>query len=464
MKQELWSFRALCDALGVHADKDAVAAGQNSVSGIEIDSRKVTPGDLFIALKGDPGPRFTVTERSDRDGDDFVEAAVAAGASAVLTHRRRPQLAADQLLVADTLEGLWQLGAARRKTLQGPIVAVTGSSGKTTCKTLLAAALNAFATPGSLNNHLGVPLSLARTPARTATAVYELGMNHPGEIAPLAQLVQPQLAVVLNVHSAHAEAFPNRDGIRKEKLSICEGLTGPKLLVVEDQVDLQGVADDVQVVRFGETDAALVQLCSYRGDRAEYLVAGRPVSAAVPGGGRHRALTMAAVLAVLHALERDLTPALTLPASLVPKGRGTRSLHGGVEILDDSYNANPESMTAALRALAEETGDGRRFALLGEMLELGKESDAAHRALSDACEALDGVWLVGEAMRPLADALGSERCLGWWPDMQDRHFAECEKSVKTALESGDKLLIKGSNRIFWQHQVPERLAQAMGDR
>ena len=213
MKQDLWSYEALHSALG----GQALPATRAPVSGVAIDSRQVVPGDLFVALKGDPGPRFTVTERSDRDGDDFVEAAVAAGAQAVLSHRSRGSLQADQFILEDTLDGLWRLGAARRAALTGWVIAVTGSSGKTTCKTFLAAALDAFATAGSLNNHLGVPLSLARTPAGPRPGVYELGMNHPGEIAPLSRLVQPHSAGVLNVRDAHAEAFADRFGIRQEQ-------------------------------------------------------------------------------------------------------------------------------------------------------------------------------------------------------------------------------------------------------
>lgn len=460
MQQELWSFEALEAALAA----SVVPHARASITGVAIDSRQVAPGDLFIALKGDPGPRFTVTSRSDRDGDDFVEAAVAAGAVAVLTHRSRPGLSADQWLMEDTLDGLWQLGAARRSELAGSVIAITGSSGKTTCKTFLAAALNGFATAGSLNNHLGVPLSLARTPLAQQPAVYELGMNHPGEIAPLSRLVQPQLAVVLNVHRAHAEAFSDPDGIRKEKLSICAGLVGPRILVVEDQVDLAGVEPTVQIVTFGESSQAQVQLLGYQGDVADFAVGAARLQARIPGGGKHRALTLAAVLAVLHALDLDLTPALSLPATLVPKGRGTRSLHGGIELLDDSYNANPASMAAALQALIEEPQEGGRFALLGEMLELGEQSEAAHLGLLDACQALDGVALVGQAMEPLARALGPQRLLGWWPELSEDAWIELVHVLENTLKLNDKVLIKGSNRVFWQRDIPARLGQLLDQR
>lgn len=370
---------------------------------------------------------------------------------AVVT-KPHPALAANQqLLVSDTLDALWQLGEARRRVLQGPVVAVTGSSGKTTCKTFLQAALPAFASEGSLNNHLGVPLSLARTPSSASSCVYELGMNHPGEIAPLSRLVRPQIAVVLNVHDAHAEAFADRDGIRREKLSICEGLEGDKALVVDERVALTGIGSDISVYTFGVAPSASVQMLELRGDRAVYRVGTEQIAAQVPGGGEHRAMTLAAVLAVLKALGKAPSAAAALPDALVPRGRGTRSLSAGIEVIDDSYNANPASMAAALAALEVESGAGKRYALLGEMLELGAQSAAAHSSLAPLCARLDGVLLVGEGMRALQAQLDSSQCLGWWPQVANGAGQELLNFLSDLLDEGDKLLIKGSNRVFWKH-------------
>jgi len=180
------------------------------VAGISIDSRTLRPGDLFVALRGDPGPRFFASHRSDRDGHDFVADAIEAGAVGVLVDRE-VDAGVSALHVEDTLDGLWQVAAARRGKFPGKVVALTGSSGKTTLKNFLADALGAFASEGSQNNHIGVPLSLARTSVSDMPAVYELGTNHPGEIGPLSQLVTPDVAVVLNVSPAHIEYFKDTD-------------------------------------------------------------------------------------------------------------------------------------------------------------------------------------------------------------------------------------------------------------
>ena len=206
MSEPLWRWPALCEALGVPSVEGP------DVGGISIDSRTTQPGDLFIALTGDPGPRFNASQRSDRDGHDFIKAALAAGAVGVLAHDGGEH-GCPALQVEDTLDGLWDLGRAARARLTCPVVAITGSSGKTTSKTFLAAALDAFATAGSLNNHLGVPLSLARTPVDAGSAVFEIGTNHPGEIGPLSELVSPTVSVLLNVHRAHTENFPSRDAL-----------------------------------------------------------------------------------------------------------------------------------------------------------------------------------------------------------------------------------------------------------
>jgi len=445
----LWRWPALCEALGL-----AAVAGPD-VTGVSIDSRRTAPGDLFVALSGDPGPRFSPSQRSDRDGHDFIDAAVAAGAVGVLSHdgQARP---VPQLAVADTLDGLWALGRAGRARLQGPVVCVTGSSGKTTVKGLLAAALPAFATEGSLNNHLGVPLSLARTPADVPAAVYEIGTNHPGEIAPLSALARPDVAVVLNVHPAHRANFADLAAIQTEKISIFKGLKPEGQIVLEESLEAVGVPGTLPVLRFGTTTAADVQLLSLSGDQARYRVRGRTVSARVPGGGQHRALSLAAVLTVLLALGRDPEAGLALPADLVPAGRGNRRRAGGVTVLDDSYNANPASMAAALNTLAA-AGDGPRYALLGEMLELGDEGPEHHRALVPHCADLDGVFCVGSGMRSLAEALPPERVVGYW-EVPDDSLLD---ALTARLAPGTTLLVKGSNRVFWARGFVDRLLERL---
>ena len=445
----LWTWPELCRALSLE-----VCEGPG-VSGIVIDSRKAGPGDLFIALTGDPGPRFNPSSRSERDGHDFIDAAVAAGAVGVLAHDGAAR-DVPQLQVADTLDGLWALGAAGRARLRCPVVAITGSSGKTTTKGMLAAALGAFSTEGSLNNHLGVPLSLALAPANASAAVFEIGTNHPGEIAPLSALVRPHVAVVLNVHPAHAENFRDLDELRIEKLSIYSGLKTGSHLVVEDTVSVHDLPDHLSPVRFGRGDGSDVQLLEVRGQTADYLIGGEPFTAHVPGGGEHRAASLAAVLATLKVLDRPVRDGLQLGDDLVPKGRGNETLINGVTVVDDSYNANPESMKAALRTLA--AVPGRKVAVLGDMLELGAEGPAHHRGLAEACSGIDRVYCVGEAMRELFDALPEGQRGSWLPDAGGEGLID---EILEDLRSGDRVLFKGSNRIFWAKGLVNRFSERL---
>ncbi|MEZ5550364.1 MAG: UDP-N-acetylmuramoyl-tripeptide--D-alanyl-D-alanine ligase [Pseudomonadales bacterium] len=450
MTEVLWHWPELCNALGVEE-----FAGPD-ITGISIDSRTLAPGDLFIAMTGDPGPRFNPSHRSDRDGHDFIAAALERGAAGVLSHDPVTRDCAE-LKVDDTLEALWRLGRAARARLTGPIVAITGSSGKTTTKTWMCTALQAFATAGSLNNHLGVPLSLARTPRTATAAVYEIGTNHPGEIAPLSGLVRPDVAVVLNVHPAHAENFADLVGLRTEKLSIYKGLTDKGVLVVEDLIDTRELPATLARVTFGDTPGADVRLVSEAEGSAEFEISGNRITARVPGGGGHRARSLAAVLAVLKVLDRDLAAARNLDAGLVPKGRGNPTQVGGITLIDDSYNANPASMAAALQGLQRATG--RRFALLGEMLELGEGGIEHHARLARYCSGIDYVYCVGAGMRPLSEALDPAHC--HYQLVPDDALLEL---LCARLQPGDTLLVKGSNRVFWARGFVDRIIARLSTR
>jgi UDP-N-acetylmuramoyl-tripeptide--D-alanyl-D-alanine ligase len=448
----LWTWPELCEALEL-----PVTDGP-AVTGISIDSRRTRPGDLFFALSGDPGPRFNPSQRSDRDGHDFIDAAVANGAAGVVAHdgRERP---CPQLQVTDTLDALWALGAAGRRRLQGPAIAVTGSSGKTTVKGFLAAALRAFSAPGSLNNHLGVPWSLALTPRNARAGVYEIGTNHTGEIAPLSRLVRPDVAVVLNVHPAHRQNFASMAALTDEKLSIHEGLRRGGHLVLEDSLPTDRVRPGLRITRFGHAADALVRLLEIEDRQATFRVGARTVTAHVPGGGAHRAMSLAAVLCVLEVLGHDLAPALALDDALIGPGRGREHEVGGITVIDDSYNANPESMKAALVGL-QARKERRRYALLGEMLELGDAGPGFHRALAEHTAGLTGVFCVGEGMRPLFTAL---------PAAVRLHFsAEADEALTgtlaATLQRGDVLLVKGSNRVFWARDYVGRLTQELSEK
>jgi UDP-N-acetylmuramoyl-tripeptide--D-alanyl-D-alanine ligase len=442
----LWSWT---DIVRAAEGRGSIEAGPD-ISGIVIDSRLASAGDLFIALTGDPGPRFNAGYRSDRDGHDFVVAAAGNGAVAALVHRP-VQVDVPQIQVADTLDGLWSIGRAARARFHQPVVAVTGSSGKTTCKAMLQAALHGFATQGSLNNHLGVPLSLARTPSTATYAIYEIGTNHPGEIGPLSQLVQPDVAIVLNVHPAHAENFASRADIEKEKLSISNGLTPGSTLIVEES--LAPPDGHWRIVRFGTGPSSDVQLVEHQGERAVYEVFGERLTASIPGGGGHRAMTLAAVLAACKVLDADFDSALHMDDEIVPAGRGTTITAGGVTLVDDSYNANPASMRASLETFQAQPAS-RHIAVLGEMLELGDASVEHHRDLASACGGLDAVFCVGDGMRALHEALSSEQQAG--------HFMVADETLLSALRAfvndGDRVLIKGSNRVFWTRGFTKSLA------
>jgi UDP-N-acetylmuramoyl-tripeptide--D-alanyl-D-alanine ligase len=472
----LWTWDAICMAVGA----PPVAGPQ--VNGISIDTRTLNRGDLFVALAGDPGPRFQTHNRSARDGHDYVADAAVRGAAGALVHR---PVGVDlpQLCVADTLDALWALGRAARARLACPVLAVTGSSGKTTVKTFLSAALGCPASVASFNNHLGVPLSLARTPAHSQAAVFEVGTNHPGEIAPLAKLVRPNVALVLNVMGVHLENFPDMGALQREKLSIAAGLEpGGVLILLDSLLPLLPDALPTQlgqrprVVTFGTSRDADVRLENFDpGRRIAHIRWGAVNIAAVenlnataepgetvatvPGGGAHRALSMTATVACIIAGGFDAALARQLDDGVIPAGRGRIHDIAGVSVIDDSYNANPVSMSYALRDLRTmaEAAGGRAFAVLGEMLELGTDSERLHRELARDCAGLTGVWCVGAGARALFDVLSSGQRRGYAEAAGDLDLA----AIAGEFGAGDYVLVKGSNRVFWAHQFAPRLLEAL---
>ena len=448
MSRRLWSYQALATAV------NATSAEGPDVSGIGIDSRRTEPGDLFVALTGDPGPRFQPSSRSVRDGHDYATDAVDKGAVAVLAHREG-DYGAPTLLVEDTLDALWDIGRAARRRLDGPAVAVTGSSGKTTFKSFAAAALGASATPGSLNNHIGVPLSLARTPRDADAAVFEIGTNHPGEIEPLARLVEPDVAVLLNVHPAHIENFGTLEAIRREKVSIANGLRPGGVFVhpVALAPDHEG-----RRLTFGIESWADVRLVDVDGEGAEIDTSAGRMRVPVPGGGAHRAMSVCAVAAVLIALEAPLGLMDRLARLALPRGRGNRIEVAGVTIIDESYNANPASMAATLDAFSGESP--RRLAILGDMRELGPDAVRCHAELAGRCDALAGVFCAGQAIEALYNALPSGQRLG----LAEQADAEFASHCARRLQPGDRVLVKGSNTVFWTSGFVAMLARELEGR
>lgn len=448
----LWTWPELCRATGVE-ELDGPA-----VSGISIDTRTLREGDLFVALEGDPGPRYHTSVPGTRDGHDFVADAAARGASGALVHRDVDS-PLPLLRVRDTLDALWDLARAARRRVSGRVVAVTGSSGKTTAKNFLAAMLTAHAAEGSFNNFWGVPVSLARMPRDAKFGIFELGTNHPGEIGPLARLVNPDVALVLNVLQVHFGFFADLDQLRLEKLAIVEGIDASATLVLPAGLAMTGIDWPGRTLSFGQREGD-VQLVGLERESATLSAGGREFKVRVPGGGVHRGLTVTACCAVCTALEVGLDDVVgQLDSVEVPRGRGNVRTLGDIVLVDDSYNANPESLHQALVSLAASSAK-RKIAVLGDMLELGAQEASLHRALARSCEGIDGVVCVGERMAGLYEALPERQRLGLYEAATDDVLA----SVSALLAPGDEVLVKGSNRIFWAVGFAERLAAALEQR
>ncbi|MDF1790910.1 MAG: UDP-N-acetylmuramoyl-tripeptide--D-alanyl-D-alanine ligase [Thalassobaculaceae bacterium] len=428
------------------------AAGRNwTASGVTIDSRRVEPGDLFVAL---PGERV--------DGHDFVAGALDAGAAAALVARVPDGLTnAPLLVVDDVMEGLQDLARAARARSGARIVAVTGSVGKTGTKEMLAAGLSALgrtvANAGNLNNHIGAPLSLARLPKDCDFAVFELGMNHADEIRPLARLVAPHAAIITNVEPVHIEFFDSIEGIADAKAEILEGLEPSGVAILNcDNASYEQIrarARDLgidRIVTYGHDARCDVRCIAIEpgadGTRVTATVAGVETNWTVGGIGQHWGFNSLGVVAVLHALKVDIAPCLDQLAGVsAMRGRGGQvtiaTADGGTALLiDESYNASPPAVRAALAVFAGTPG-GRRILVLGDMRELGDTAPAAHGALKAAVEAAhpDAIYLCGQAMAHLRDALGPDRVTRW-----TETAAELCDAVADTMKDGDVLLIKGS--------------------
>ncbi len=437
------------------------------VSGISIDTRTLLPGDAFFAIKGD---RF--------DGHSFCSAAAANGAALmVIEDSKLPSLGrlkVPMVVVSDVLAALGKLAAAARKRSHAKIIAVTGSVGKTTTKEalryMLAPSGNVHAAERSFNNHWGVPLTLARMPADTDFGVFEIGMNHPGEIRPLVKLVRPHVAIVTIIAPAHLGNFMNMEEIAHAKAEIFEGVVkgGHAVINRDDQrfrlLDSLAHAAKVEhVVGFGEHMRAEARLVEFfpegTGSAVKLRIGGKSHAGHISIPGKHIATNMLAALCACDLVGADVDKAVEAMASLpAAPGRGQRySLRhtkgGRFILIDESYNANPTSMRAAFRVLAEtQVGSrGRRIAVLGDMLELGEHTAEMHRELAEPIleAGIDRVMLAGAEMQTLKDAL---------PDgFAVEHYDSAEALLTALLDTvraGDAVMIKGSNRIGLSRLVP----------
>jgi UDP-N-acetylmuramoyl-tripeptide--D-alanyl-D-alanine ligase len=456
----LWTSRDIAAATGGR-DYSAATGDGWTAKGVSIDSRTVAAGDLFIAIEG-----------PTHDGHHWVADALAKGAAGAIVHAVPEGCDPARLIVVeDTFAALNALGRAGRARFTGKVVGVTGSVGKTSTKDMLARMLGALgathAAAGSLNNHWGVPLTLARLPAEAAFAVIEMGMNHPGEIAVLARLARPHVAIVTAVAPAHMEFFPSLDAIADAKAEICQGVEpGGAVVLPADSDHFARLAEaagrhHLTVLPFGATLPAEATAggrlldAAVETDRTLVFaqVDGHALGYTVGAGGRHWALNSLAALTAVQALGGDLAlAAATLATMTPPAGRG-RPLRvpladGTLVVIDDAYNANPRSMAAALEALGaarpgrDAAGHaGRRIAVLGDMLELGAEGPAMHRDLAAiaVAQGIDLVFTAGPLMRHAADALPAARRAGHADDS-----AALAPLVAAAARAGDVITVKGS--------------------
>ncbi|MFN4203805.1 MAG: UDP-N-acetylmuramoyl-tripeptide--D-alanyl-D-alanine ligase [Tabrizicola sp.] len=430
-------------------------------SGVSIDTRTLQPGDLFVALK------------DQRDGHEFVAEALDKGAAAAMVSRIPDGVdaGAPLLLVPDVLAALTALGAAARARTRAKVVGVTGSVGKTSTKEMLRQILSGqgrtHAAEASYNNHWGVPLTLARMPAETDYAVIEIGMNHPGEIAPLARLADPDVAMVTTVAPAHLEAFDSIEDIAREKAAIFEGLRPGGVAVFNADIATAPILRDkalavaARPVGFGEGAGADWRMTEARiTEDATVCRAqrnGAPLLFKVSAPGRHFALNALGALAVAEALGADPTIAAhDLGRWAPPPGRGQRERivldvvdETFFDLIDDAFNANPASMAAALDVLiaAKPTdgigrvGGGRRIAILGDMLELGPGEAEMHAAIArhPGLAAVSMIHCVGPRMRALHAALPRAQ-RGDWVETA----AEIAPRARSLIDAGDILLVKGS--------------------
>ena len=448
--------------LWTSVDAETATGGQNTAgwqaSGVSIDSRSIEAGDLFIAIAG---PNF--------DGHHYVENAFASGAVAALVTTK---WAAEQggsgaenplLLVADTLAGLEDLAQAARKRCAAHITAITGSAGKTGTKDMLAKALTSqgrtTSTLGNLNNHWGLPLSLARMPSDSEFGVFELGMSHSGEIGHLAALAQPHVAIITNVEAAHLAFFESEQEIADAKAEIFQGMDATSaVLLNRDNRHFQRLRNHAErnrverILSFGAHVDAEFRLLdcviTSLGSEVRASVFGDIVEYSVGVPGRHWVQNSLAVIGASYLLGADLQATSAALADVQPaKGRGLRhtvTITGGdFELIDESYNANPASMRAAIEVLANAHlgPEGRRIAVLGDMLELGPDAPALHRSLAEdlANSDVDIAFLAGEHMVMLADAIPA-RTIGAYEATSDRLI----DSVAVAVSPGDVVLVKGS--------------------
>jgi UDP-N-acetylmuramoyl-tripeptide--D-alanyl-D-alanine ligase len=440
----LWTSAAIAAATGGTASADF------AVTGVAFDSREIGQGDLFVAMPG-----------TEYDGHRFVESAFERGANGAIVSQPVPH---PHVLVADTAAALNALGVASRERSKARVAGVTGSVGKTGTKEALAAALartpdmRVHRSVKSYNNHTGVPLSLARMPADSNYGVFEMGMNHAGEIAALTRAVRPHVALITTIAPAHIEFFPTgMDGIADAKGEIFEGLEPGGTAIIpfdspqRDRLIAHAKPHATHILTFGSGAGADIRardvIDNVDSSTVTVQLPGVELCLTIGQPGAHWVSNGLAVLAAVHALGADLgVAALALADMEQLAGRGARTkvrvADGEALVIDESYNANPSSMRATLAVLAREKG--RKVAVLGAMRELGAQSDGLHAGLAPdvIASGVEYALLVGSGMEPLAEALEGT--------VEVRHVADAataDAALARLIAPGDAILIKGSNSV-----------------
>ncbi len=448
MPDPLWKLDELVAATGgvMHG------APNGPLNGVSIDSRNISRGDIFVAIKGD-----------NSDGHAYVEKALAAGAGLAIVNEATPEmLAAGPLLSIrrDPLRALEDMARSARLRSGARIVAVTGSVGKTSTKDMLRVALSSVGSThvsaSSFNNHWGVPLSLARLPADAKFAVFEIGMNHAGEITPLVKMVRPQVAIITSVAASHLGHFASLEDIADAKAEIYSGLLpGGTALLPRDSIhfdqlcrtaSMRGVSQVLSFGRSAQADVAIIDV-ALKADMSciTARVMGENITYKLGMAGEHMALNSLAVIGAVKLVGADLAKAaLALSEARPVKGRGVQehlvTSNGYILLIDESYNANPASMRADLKLL-QGVKAKRRVAVLGDMLELGSFAEKLHADLVQESEdaGVDLVFAAGPMMHHMWHGLPAARRGGYAATS-----AELEGQLLDAVKAGDAIMIKGS--------------------
>lgn len=438
---------------------------------VSIDSRTIQPGDLFFAIKGE-----------NHDGHEFLEAAFANGASSAIVEKNYPlppSLANQKIrFVDDTTVALQEYAKAHLAVMPAYRVALTGSSGKTTTKEFIRCALSAclgddavIANSGNYNNFIGVPLSALKVKKHHKAAIFEMGMNQFGEIATLTRFVEPQSALITNIGSAHSGNLGGMDGVAKAKGELFENLSKDAIAIVnvDDPRCVREAADKVHSrrINYGKAQWADLRLkeveaIGTRGVRITCTFQNRVVSVRIPMPGLHNAMNATAALAVAVSLGLDFAAAASgLENMKAIKGRLVyHPLKNGATLIDDTYNANPESMEAGLNVLASHTEAKRRVAVLGQMAELGDNALPFHRSIGALMlkKNIDVLFAccpnaIGYAEGAIAEGFDKSRIV--WAENSE----ELARKVAPAIHSGDVILVKGSRSTQMEKVVDKLLSE-----